>query len=238
MRLYFLLITVSSYKFNWYYNNNVHNFGNIGLGGKFHAFCAHRASRTIDMIAYNNENVRLKSLKKLENIIPNNNNIDILDIGCGVGISTENILSVFPSANIIGIDCSVNMLNNCKTNNKITYIKDFAHKSKFANSSFDLINSMFLFHEVPREGRIQLLEECSRLLRPGGYLNIMDIRLNYKHNYFMLSGEPFLLDYLNYFEQDIKCSYFEEININTNTDDETKNRLDRLFVKPPYNMDM
>ena len=40
-KILFILVSVEGYKqFNWYYDNRIHNFGNIGLGGKFHAFMA------------------------------------------------------------------------------------------------------------------------------------------------------------------------------------------------------
>ena len=208
MRKIFFIIfkLIYSYKFNWYYNNKIHNFGNIGLGGKFHAFCAPYSSKIIDKIAYNGENIRLNSLISTKKYLPYNPNY-VLDIGCGAGMSTQALKEAFPVSKILGIDCSLAMLKNCKKDD-IIYIKDYAHKTKFMNESFDFINSMFLLHEVPQHGRKQILEECYRLLKPGGYLNIMDIRLNYKPNKFMLSGEPYLNDYLKFFYQDIINSNF------------------------------
>ena len=80
---------------------------------------------------------------------------------------------------------------------------------------------MFLLHEVPYHGRQEILDEVYRLLVPGGILNVMDIRLNYKPNKAMLSGEPYLLDYLNTFDKQIKnheisAKYISKINNDKN----------------------
>lgn len=220
----FLFYIVNGYKFNWYYNNNIHNFGNIGLGGKFHAFCSPYSSKIIDKIAYKGENVRLNSLLSC----PCKDSIkDILDIGCGTGASTIAVKQAFPQSNVIGMDCSTSMLNNCQKDD-ITYMKDYAHQSSLMGESFDMINSMFLFHEAPREGRIALLNECYRLLKPGGYLNIMDIRLNYEPNIFMSAGEPYLDDYLCFFRTDIQNSPFLSVKKKSQSDV----RLDILLQKP------
>lgn len=230
MKLFIILHCCAAYKqFNWYYDNRIHNFGNIGIGGKFHSFMAPYSSKIIDKIAYNGMDIRLESVKNTK-IYSNYENPRILDIGCGVGISTKSLKKIYPEANIYGIDCSISMLNNCEKKSGIKYIKNFAHKTSFMDNSFDIINSMFLFHEVPQLGRKELLNEIDRILCPGGLLNILDIRLKYTPNSFMLSGEPFLLDYLENFEEDLSSLKYQEVNkLNTNS-----KQFDKLYVKPFY----
>ena len=199
----YLILSVEGYKqFNWYYDNRIHTFGNIGLGGKFHAFMAPHTSKIIDKISYNNVNVRLQSLY---NCLPytDSKNIKILDFGCGVGISSRSIQYAFPTAEITGLDCSVPMLNNCPKYNNIEFKKEMVHKTSYENESIDFINCMFLFHEVPSYGRKEIFKEINRILKPGGLLNILDIRLSYHPNRFMLSGEPFLMDYLENFHDEL-----------------------------------
>ena len=86
---------------------------------------------------------------------------------------------------------------------------------------------MFLFHEVPREGRKDIFDEIIRILKPGGLLNILDIRLSYQPNVFMLAGEPFLMDYLNNFDNEINNLPFEELDKPVYDG----KQLDKLFVK-------
>tara|TARA_B100000035_G_scaffold276217_1_gene253730 strand:- start:11744 stop:12439 length:696 start_codon:yes stop_codon:yes gene_type:complete len=210
-KILFILVSVEGYKqFNWYYDNRIHNFGNIGLGGKFHAFMAPHTSKIIDKISYDNVNIRFKSIY---NCLPytDNKNIRILDFGCGVGISSSSIQYAFPKAKITGIDCSVSMLNNCPKYKDIEFKKELVHRTSYNDESIDLINCMFLFHEAPSHGRKEIFEEINRILKPGGLLNIMDIRLSYDPNRFMLSGEPFLLDYLDNFRDELSDLPFKDL---------------------------
>ena len=103
------------------------------------------------------------------------------------------------------------MLNNCPKYTNIKFEKQYVHKTTYPDNSVDFINCMFLFHEVPHFGRKEIFDEINRILVPGGYLNILDIRLSYEPNKFMLAGEPFLLDYLNNFNDELKSLPFEEV---------------------------
>lgn len=231
MKIIYLLLIIKSvicYKqFNWYYDNRIHNSGNIGLGGKLHAFTAPYTSKLIDKISYNNENVRLHSLFNCRNYITDSYEKCVLDFGCGVGISTTAINNLYPKSFIRGLDCSVSMLNNCPKYTNMKFEKEYVHKTTYPDNSVDFINCMFLFHEVPDFGRKEIFDEINRILVPGGYLNILDIRLSYEPNKFMLAGEPFLLDYLKNFNDELKSLPFEEVakkNI-------SNRQLDKLFVK-------
>ena len=79
------------------------------------------------------------------------------------------------------------------------------------------------------DGRYQteIFDEITRILKPGGLLNILDIRLSYQPNIFMLAGEPFLNDYLNNFANEINNLPFEELEKPTYDG----KQLDKLFVK-------
>ena len=229
MRILFIvnLVLANAYKqFNWYYDNRIHNFGNIGLGGKFHAFMAPHTSKIIDRISYNNVNIRFRSIFNCNPYVYDRD-MRILDFGCGVGISTSSLEYMFPRADITGLDCSVSMLNNCPKYKNIEFKKGLVHRTEYEDESIDFINCMFLFHEVPREGRKEIFDEIVRILKPGGLLNILDIRMSYQPNVFMLAGEPFLLDYLNNFENEIGKLPFEELDKPVYDG----KQLDKLFVK-------
>ena len=92
-----------------YYNNpNIHNFGNVGLGGKFHAYFAPYATKLIDKVRYNNIDLRQELLKTYDKYYYNtyNRQAKIVDLCCGVGMSTHPLG--------IGIDTSPEMIDRAK----------------------------------------------------------------------------------------------------------------------------
>ncbi len=82
--------------FYYPYDPRIHNFGNIGLRGAIHAELAPIFTKLIDVKAYSGRNVRQELIDKLNPI-----NNKILDLCCGVGISTSEY----------GIDTSPQMIN-------------------------------------------------------------------------------------------------------------------------------
>ena len=67
----------------YWYDNRIHNFGNIGIYGFIHALLSPFATYIIDYLSYNKINVR----KEILNKIPKNDTI--LDMCCGIGLSTR-----------------------------------------------------------------------------------------------------------------------------------------------------
>lgn len=73
-----------------------------------------------------------------------NQNIEILDIGCGTGFSLE-YLKESGFKKLIGIDPSIEMLNQCKKKGFLCYLGGFEDLSKIKeikNKKFDLILSI------------------------------------------------------------------------------------------------
>ena len=222
-------------QFNWYYDNRIHNSGNIGLGGKFHAFMAPLMSRTIDRVAYNSEDVRLRSACNSQPYVDEADGLEMLDIGCGVGFSTKALRKAYPMSSVTGMDCSVSMLKQCRPDVNVSFEKGFAHRTDYPDDAFDFVNCMFLFHEVPSHGRVELLEEIYRILKPGGYFNILDIKFDYQPTRAMLAGEPFLLDYLSNFADELAASDFMSVH---KTDEDTIKQYEELFQKPQYDLNI
>lgn len=103
----------------------------------------------------------------------------ILDVGCGTGSSTIMLKQAFPQAQVIGIDASPYMLvmaqnKSTKADLAIDWQQGLAEASNFAEQSFDLISIAFLFHETPVRISQAILQECYRLLKPGGQVVIID----------------------------------------------------------------
>jgi ubiquinone/menaquinone biosynthesis C-methylase UbiE len=105
---------------------------------------------------------------------------DILDLGCSVGMSTFALQELYPSANVTGIDLSPYFLsvanyNACQRNKKINWKHAAAESTGLPDASFDLVSACLMFHELPQEASKQIFHEARRLLRPSGYLTIMDM---------------------------------------------------------------
>ena len=105
---------------------------------------------------------------------------DILDLGCSVGMSTFALQEVYPNAKITGVDLSAYYLAVAKyrsqqQHNDITWKHALGESTGLDDASFDLVSSFLMFHELPQNAAKAILRESRRVLRPGGYLTIMDM---------------------------------------------------------------
>lgn len=156
---------------------------------------------------------------------------DILDLGCSVGMSTFALQEIYPDANFTGVDLSpyflaVAQYNSQERNIKINWKNAAAEATGLPDETFDLVSACLLFHELPQTASKQILSEARRLLRPGGYLTIMD--MNPKSEIYakmppyiltlLKSTEPYLDDYFALdIEQAIVDAGFETPTITANT---------------------
>lgn len=104
----------------------------------------------------------------------------ILDLGCGVGMSSIALQEIYPQAQITGIDLSPYFLSVAQHRAKqqqhsIKWIHAAAESTGLAAQSFDLVSASLMFHELPTAAAQAIITEAHRLLRPGGYLSIMDM---------------------------------------------------------------
>lgn len=102
----------------------------------------------------------------------------LLDIGCGTGRFLRFVAQTFPRLASIGIDLSDTYLGEARRHLKNRHRTSLAlakgEELPFAGASFDCVTSLFLFHELPGEIRIQLVREMARVLRPGGRVLLLD----------------------------------------------------------------
>tara|TARA_Y100000385_G_scaffold172767_1_gene178864 strand:+ start:1419 stop:2054 length:636 start_codon:yes stop_codon:yes gene_type:complete len=177
----FIIATIYKPQLPYYFNPNIHNFGNIGMGGYVHSRLAPIARRVIDYSRYNGENIR-------ENLLKPYQYMSQLDLCCGIGDSTM--------INGLGIDTSKQMLEMAaiQYSDKKFYQYN-AEDIRFTNRKFDIVTCMFALHEIPYKARDNIINNAKK--NADYEIIIMDISSNYSPSKIMLSGEPYLIEYLN-----------------------------------------
>ncbi|AFZ12353.1 Methyltransferase type 11 [Crinalium epipsammum PCC 9333] len=105
---------------------------------------------------------------------------DILDVGCSVGMSTFALQELYPQANITGLDLSPYFLavanyNSQQCHANINWVNAAAENTNLPEASFDLVSTFLVHHELPQFASKEIFCEMRRLLRPNGYISIMDM---------------------------------------------------------------
>ncbi|MDY6937586.1 MAG: class I SAM-dependent methyltransferase [Cyanobacteriota bacterium] len=107
---------------------------------------------------------------------------DIVDLGCGVGLSTFALQATYPHARMTGVDLSPYFLavaahqsqhRYSKIGHPIRWVHAAAERTELPTASFDLVSVCLVLHELPQAATRALLQEARRLLRPTGHLAIM-----------------------------------------------------------------
>jgi ubiquinone/menaquinone biosynthesis C-methylase UbiE len=189
-KLLFLLLTANTAntaKSKYYYDRRIHNFGNIGLGGKIHSLLAPYATKLIDDKCYNSVNIRQAILSNYNQDFYNKYERvpKLIDLCCGTGSST--------ATNQLGIDSSEEMISAAlisKSNTK--FIKGNA-ENYGQPQEFDTATLMFAFHEMPNYAHHKIIKNAKKITKHETI--IVDISPNYRPSKLMLSGEPYLLNY-------------------------------------------
>ena len=191
-------IIINKIETPYYYNPNIHNFGNIGMGGYVHARLAPIARRVIDYSRYNGENIREHILEPYAST-----NMSQLDLCCGIGDSTM--------INGVGIDTSNEMLDMATRlyNNKQFYNRN-AEFVRFNNRKFSIVTSMFALHEIPHDARNNIIKNAK--FNAELEVIIVDISSSYTPSKMMLSGEPYLLEYLSNIDRQMLTHNFIKTN--------------------------
>ena len=179
-----------------YWNHpHIHGFGNTGLGGSVHALLAPLATRLIDHLAYDGRDAREIIHRKLKAEM---DWVTAADLCCGTGVSTP------PYG--VGVDTSDEMTRVASGR---TWLGG-AEKKRFRvgnaeswgeDSQFELVTCMFGFHEMPATGREKVIRNMMRVASRKAV--VVDIDPSYVPGKEMLSGEPYVLDYLDHIDDEL-----------------------------------
>jgi ubiquinone/menaquinone biosynthesis C-methylase UbiE len=105
----------------------------------------------------------------------------ILELGCGVGITTRFIARAFPRAKITGLDyeSQVALARRLNPGKNIDYQAGDATRLRFGRGSFDAVFEIMTFHHIPNWRRAA--GEAFRVLRKDGRFVLMDVPLKGLH---------------------------------------------------------
>ncbi len=132
----------------------------------------------------------------------------ILDVACGTGSALNQLALTHPNENYWGLDLSPFYLHHAGRRlahvRNLSLVSENAEHMPLADASFDVVTSVFLFHELPARARRNVLAEMRRVLKPGGLLVIedaaqlaeaADLRI-FLDNFAATMNEPFFADYI------------------------------------------
>ena len=208
---------INNFNKPYYFDNRIHNIGNIGFGGWIHAEMSPFTIKLIDMIRYDGNNIREKIMIDYEKsfIKEFKKKPKILDLCCGVGVSTL--------LNQTGVDSSLQMINKAKS---IRNLKNLHYRNgkkvhtRFKvgnaeiygnNNEFDCVSVMFAMHEMPGYAHKNIINNCKRISKYN--IVIVDISPNYSPSDIMLAGEPYLINYLKNFNKFMINEGFDFIDL-------------------------
>ena len=120
--------------------------------------------------------MRRMLIKMIKERLPLDRPLKILELAAGTGTATVDFSKSFNTESYTVTDISGAYLELAKKrlSGKFEFIKTPAENLPFQNEEFDLVFSVYLFHEVPRSVRLKVLEESARVLKKGGMLAICD----------------------------------------------------------------
>tara|TARA_Y100001968_G_C19422034_1_gene752299 strand:- start:1284 stop:2351 length:1068 start_codon:yes stop_codon:yes gene_type:complete len=135
--------------------------------------------------------------------------LKVLDVATGTGRTLQQIRSAFPKLELFGIDLSGSYLKQAskylssRRGEMVQLSKGNAENMNFESNSMQGITCVFLLHELPRKARQNVINECLRILEPGGTFILADsIQTSdspkfqaVMDNFHKVFHEPFYYDY-------------------------------------------
>ncbi len=106
----------------------------------------------------------------------------ILDVGTGTGRWAREMASLFPEANVIGVDVNVPPTDSQAKGGKddllppnYTFVPGNLFEGlPFADGSFDFVHMRLLIMAIPHEQWPQVIRELMRVTRPGGWVESVE----------------------------------------------------------------
>ncbi len=122
--------------------------------------------------------------------------LKVLDVGCGGGILAEAV--AYAGADVTGIDLSTKALKVAQMHAyeakdlSVRYQESSAEElAELQPASFDVVTCMEMLEHVPQPASV--VQACSRLVKPGGWVFFSTINRNAKSFLFAIVGAEYVL---------------------------------------------
>jgi ubiquinone/menaquinone biosynthesis C-methylase UbiE len=104
--------------------------------------------------------------------------IKLLDVACGTGRTLHQLARAHPAMRLWGVDLSPAYVRHARRRlahvDEVALAVENAEQLPFADATFDVATSIYLFHELPRRARRNVVRELYRVVRPGGLVVLED----------------------------------------------------------------
>jgi len=117
---------------------------------------------------YGLHQIRDIRMKYIQRVLKDKTIGSIVDVGCGGGVTTEEIYKAYPDADVRGIDISAHSIQCAKKHSvyDITYAVGSAYDTKLADASQDAVVMLDILEHLDDLPRA--IREVSRVLKPDG----------------------------------------------------------------------
>lgn len=175
--------------------------------GYFSEHSAHLYEHQVEILFNGTaQSMRRMLIAHLKRNFPNKKFYRILEVAAGTGAATKDFSKSFEYEKYVATDISSQYLDLAKqkvNEPKVEFVTAMAEELPFMDEEFDLVFSVFLFHELPNEIRKKVLSESYRVLKNNGVFALCDSiqkdddpRLNrVLENFPKDYHEPFYRDY-------------------------------------------
>jgi ubiquinone/menaquinone biosynthesis C-methylase UbiE len=102
----------------------------------------------------------------------------LIDLGCGTGRFLDLVRQTWPRLPSLGIDLSEAYIRHSrrhlKRRSRVNFVVANGESIPVSDNSVDAVTSIFTMHELPPKVRRVVINECERVLKPGGRLILLD----------------------------------------------------------------
>ncbi|KAI8974720.1 S-adenosyl-L-methionine-dependent methyltransferase [Pilobolus umbonatus] len=108
--------------------------------------------------------------------------ISVLDAGCGPGVWTFDMAETYPESKFTGVDISFVFPETVEQTNVELQVCNITKEMPFEDESFDYIHQRLLLFALSRNDFLESLKNAYRLLKPGGYIEMVEPNMKSFHN--------------------------------------------------------